>query len=113
MTRILFTEAYSASLEAIEDFIYESARDVAAVAKFVDEHDRALQFISNNPTTPAVHPATGDLSWPFGDGRYRLFFEVIGAGTKNATIYMTHIIDNRRANLQVYPGNTLPTYQDE
>ena len=113
MTKIFFTDAYSASLEEIEDFIFASAREVASVGKFVDEHDRALQFIADNPSTAAAHPATGDQSWPFGDGRYRLFFKVDQRDGDHASIYMTHIIDNRQANLEIYPGNTLPTYHDE
>lgn len=113
MTKILFTEAYSASLEAIEDFVYESTHDLTVVSKFLDDHDRALQFIADHPDTPAVHPMTGDQSWPFGDGRYRLFFKVVRTGTKDGAIYMTHIIDNRQANLEVYQGNSLPTYQDD
>jgi hypothetical protein len=89
-TKIFFTDAYSASLEAIEDFIYESVQDLSVVAAFLDEHDRALQFIADNPGTPAVHPTTGDQSWPFGEGRYRLFFKVVRGGAKNAAVYMTH-----------------------
>ncbi|MCX6111659.1 MAG: hypothetical protein NTZ90_18840 [Proteobacteria bacterium] len=113
MTKILFTGAYAASLESIEDFIYESTRDLAVLTKFLDEHDRTVQFIADSPDTPAVHPATGDQSWPFGDGRYRLFFKTVRKEGQAIVVYMTHIIDNRKMNLDIYPSNTLPTYQED
>jgi hypothetical protein len=48
----------------------------------------------------------------FSDGRYRLFFKVIN-NQDDIKIYFTHIIDNRQANLEVYPNNSLPTYYEE
>ena len=77
MTRFIFTEAYEKSLRAIEDFIYQSAENLIAVEDFLAEHDRMLVFIEHNPKTPAIHPMTGDQSWVFGDGRYRLFFKAV------------------------------------
>jgi hypothetical protein len=107
--RIVLTDAYERELTRIEDFIFSAADDVSVVEGFIALHDDALAFIAANPKTPAVHPATGDQSWIFGNGRYRVFFKIVGEGRK-ATLFMTHIIDNREANLSVYPGNSLPTY---
>ena len=58
-------------MRKIEDQIFESnVEDLKFVEEFLIEHDRALQFIEANPETPAIHPITGDQSWPFADGRY-------------------------------------------
>ena len=110
-TKIVFTEPYENALFCIEDFLYSSSEDKQIVDLFWTDHDQVLKFISENPTTPAVHPATGDQTWPFADGRYRLFFKVI-RDTKDSTIYLTHIIDNRQANLSIYPGNKMPTFDE-
>lgn len=96
----------------IEDFILESTKSIEMVERFLDEHDRVLTFIEHNPTTPAVHPATGDQSWVFGDGRYRLFFKSVNSGA-DLLVYLTHVIDNRQANLTIYPNNSIPTYTEE
>ena len=69
-------------------------------------------FLEQNPKTPAVHPVTGDQSWNFGDGRYRLFFKAVEKNSE-LTIYLIHLIDNREANIDVYPGNNIPTYDEE
>ncbi|MCX6109376.1 MAG: hypothetical protein NTZ90_07210 [Proteobacteria bacterium] len=106
-TRIVLTDAYNDALSRIEDFIFGVAEDMAALENFWRFHDDALRFIADNPKTPAAHPATGDQSWPFGDGRYRVFFKHVAA---QSVVYMTHIIDNRQVNLEIYPGNSLPTY---
>ncbi len=109
MTRFIFTDAYENRLRSIEDYLYQSTQSLAAIEQFLDEHDRVLGFIEHNPTAPAVHPSTGDQSWVFGEGRYRLFFRVVTTD-EETRVYLTHIIDNRQANLDVYPGNSLPTY---
>lgn len=112
-TKIIFTEAYEDALGKIEDFIfYSSQQEIAVLEWFWDEQDHALQFIVENPQIPAVHPATGDQSWPFADGRYRIFFKYITHAESNA-VYLTHIIDNRQANLKVYSGNKMPTYDED
>jgi hypothetical protein len=108
--KIILTDTYEHSLEQIEDFIFASSHDVELVEIFLQYHDKVLQFLLENPETPAVHPVTGDQSWVFGEGRYRVFFRVIISGLTSA-IYMLHIIDNRAANQSVYPGNSIPTYQ--
>jgi hypothetical protein len=110
-TRIVFTEPYDNALCCIEDFLFSTSQDLQVVDAFWADHDQVLNFICENPTTPAVHPTTGDQSWPFADGRYRLFFKVI-KDTKESIIYFTHIIDNRQANLSVYPGNKMPTFDE-
>ena len=76
-------------------------------------HDHALKFLVSNPETPAIHPETGDQSWVFSDGRYRLFFKVIQNQKSETNIYLTHIIDNRQLNKEVYPGNSMPTYDED
>lgn len=108
--RIVFTDGYDDALSRIEDFIFGTAEDMTMLERFWRIHDDALRFIAENPATPAAHPATGDQSWPFGDGRYRVFFKSV---TAQKTVYMTHIIDNRQANLEIYPGNSLPTYDED
>jgi hypothetical protein len=111
--RFFLTEAYGQSLSAIEDHIFTTTANIEQVARFIDEHDRVLTFIAHNPKTPAAHPVTGDQSWVFGDGRYRLFFKLVPHSTEDTTVYLTHIIDNRQANLEVYPNNTMPTYPED
>ena len=111
--RVVFTPAYEEAVSAIEDFLFESARELAVLEWFWDQHDRTLRFIRENPATPAAHPATGDQSWPFGDGHFRLFFKLVEGADDYKTLYLTHIIDNRQANTKVYPGNKLPTYEEE
>jgi hypothetical protein len=66
MARFIFTENYNAALERIEDHILRSTESLEQVGRFLDEHDRTLTFIGQHPTTPAVHPVTGDQSWVFG-----------------------------------------------
>ena len=112
MAKLYFSGSYSKSLENIEDFIFEATNRVEEVEKFLDAHDRTLEFIAENPTTPAVHPNTGDQSWPFFDGRYRLFF-VVNQTSNELLIYLVHIVDNRQANLELYPQNSLPTYEED
>ncbi len=45
-------------------------KNFLAMDTFLTDHDYVLDFLKDNPTTPAPHPQTGDQSWPFGDGRY-------------------------------------------
>jgi hypothetical protein len=110
--KIVLTEAYERALEQDEDFIFAGSHDVELVERFLKDHDAGLRFLLDNPETPAVHPVTGDQSWVFGEGRYRVFFRVVLSGHSGA-IYMVHIVDNRAANLEVYPGNSLPTYETD
>ncbi len=44
-----------------------------AMEAFLASHDNILEFLKQNPTTPPCHPQTGDQSWPFADGRYAYF----------------------------------------
>ena len=77
--KIILSDAYQKRLGEIEDFIWESSgKNFLAMDAFLTDHDRVLDFLKENPTTPAPHPQTGDQSWPFGDGRYRLFFKFNG-----------------------------------
>lgn len=106
---VILTPAYEKRMSEVEDFIYESSqKNVTAVEKFLNDHDRVLNFIQDNPATPTPHPLTGDQSWPFGEGRYRLFFKVSGD-----RIHLLDLIDNRMSNLNIYPGNSIPTYDEE
>lgn len=112
VAKVIFTESFNRALEQIEDYIFESTGELEHVSRFLDEMDRVVLFISHNPNTPAPHPVTGDQSWVMGDGRYRLFFKVV-ANTGEIAIFATHIIDNKQVNLEIYPNNTLPTYEEE
>jgi hypothetical protein len=67
-----------------------------------------LEFLKENPATPALHPQTGDQSWPFGEGRYRLFFKITAE-----KIYLLDLIDNRMSNLKIYPSNSITTYHED
>jgi hypothetical protein len=108
-TIIFITPAYERRLSLVEDFILASTENsLSALEKFLDEHDSVLDFLKLNPTTAGPHPQTGDQSWPFGDGRYRLFFKLVGE-----RIYLLDLIDNRMSNPQVYPENLLPTYDED
>ncbi len=48
----------------------------------------------------------------FGNGCYRVFFKVV-INKNSLQIYLLHIRDSSKANLEVYSNNTLPTYDDE
>jgi hypothetical protein len=106
--RIVATNDYESRLREIEDFILESTDSIECVRHFLTAHTAALSFLQNNPLTPALHPVTGDRTWPFGDGRYRIFFNVAGKD-----LLLLDIIDNRMANLDVYPNNSMPTYDED
>ena len=110
--QIFFTDQYEKQLQKIENFILESTESLDQVSSFLDEHDKVLNFLLENPETAAVHPSTGDQSWPFADGRYRVFFK---GQSREAFVdlYMIVIIDNRQANFKIYPGNSLRTYYEE
>lgn len=106
---LVFSSTYLKRLSEIEDFVFTSSGDsISAVESFLDEHDQVLAFLRQNPGTPAVHPLTGDQSWPFGDGRYRIFFKF-----NNKKVNLLDLIDNRMANLKIYPSNSLPTYSED
>lgn len=113
MAKVIFTDNFNRALEQIEDHIFESTGNLESVNHFLDELDRVILFISHNPNTPAAHPVTGDQSWVMSDGRYRLFFKVVMPVSGDVTLFITHIIDNKQINLDVYPNNTLPTYEEE
>lgn len=102
------TKQYLKSLTAIEDFIFQETQNIKVLESFLSEHERVQQFIEQNPDTPAPHPNTGDQSWPFGNGRYRVFFKVV---PNQKTIYFLDIIDNRMLNKSTYPNNSMPTYK--
>jgi hypothetical protein len=105
----MISYTYQKRLEEIEEFIWEtSGKNFLAIDAFLTAHDHVLNFLKDNPTTPATHFQTGDQSWPFGDGRYRLFFKFI-----NNNIHLIDLIDNRMSNLKIYPNNVLPTYNED
>jgi hypothetical protein len=105
--------SYAEDLAVIFDFLDQQDPEGTALQAFSVEHGRVLTFIRDNPETPAVHPVTGDQSWPFGDGRYRLFFKRAKVTPDVTRLYMVHVIDNRRANVAVYPNNRMPGYEVE
>jgi hypothetical protein len=109
MTNMKVTKRYLETLTEIEDFIFEQTKSVEEVENFHGEHDRVKEFIRQNPCTPAPHPNTADQSWPFANGRYRLFFKVVKSDEH--TIYLLDVIDNRMLNKSVYPNNSIPTYE--
>ncbi len=111
MTKFILTDQYNSSLERIEDHILTTA-DISHVEKFLDEHDRLLKFIEQNPATAAVHPLTGDQTWVFASGRYRVFYKAVDISA-TLTIFMTDIIDNRELNKKIYPANSIPTYDED
>jgi hypothetical protein len=112
MVRFIFAKTYEAQLSQVEDFIFSSRQELGDVEKFLDEHDELLDFLSQNPKTPAVHPVTGDQSWIFGTGRYRAFFRVIFSDSE-VIIHMISLIDNRQMNGQIYPSHLMPTYEED
>jgi hypothetical protein len=111
MARFIFTDNYNSALERIEEHIFLTTDQLEQVGKFLNEHDKALKFIEQNPKTPAVHPVTGDQSWVFGEGRYRLFFKCVFKGNE-LIVYLTHLIDNKELNTDIYPANKIPTYDE-
>ncbi len=112
MTKFIVTRQYEKKRIEIEDYIFSINQKISDVHQFLDEHDRVLKFIENNPETPAIHPVTGDQSWPFGNGHYRLFFRVVNL-KKAFQIFLLDIIDNKQLNLKVYPENKIPTYTED
>ena len=48
MIKFYFTKNYSGEIERIENFIFESTQENIQVEKFLDEHDQALKFITQN-----------------------------------------------------------------
>jgi hypothetical protein len=107
--KTILTATYLKRLGEVEDFIFESSgKNISEVERFLEEHERVLEFIRDNPTTPAIHPQTGDQSWPFSDGRYRLFFKATAS-----EVNLLDLIDNRMANIKVYTNNSLPTYFED
>lgn len=113
MAKILLTAAYEKRLSEVEDFIFESTSSLELIGRFLDEHDRVLAFIAQNPETPPIHPQTGDQSWTFGEGRYRLFYKAVADASSELTLYLILLVDNRQANLDVYPGNSMPTFDED
>jgi hypothetical protein len=109
MAKIKATKNYLNRLTKIEDFIFEQTGSIEELQKFHAEHDRVIEFIKQNPTTPAPHPNTGDQSWPFSNGRYRLFFKLV-KGDED-TVYLLDAIDNRMVNIEVYLDNSMPSYE--
>ncbi len=112
MAKFILSDNYNKNLERIEDYILETAESIDAVSEFLDQHDNVLQFIEQNPTTATAHPTTGDQSWVFSDGRYRIFFKCAGAGP-DLVINLIHIIDNKELNQSIYPGNKFPTFDED
>ena len=107
--KVIISNAYQKRLREIEDFIWESSgNSFLAMDSFLTAHDQTLEFLKDNPTTPAIHPQTGDQSWLFSEGRYRLFYKFV-----NNKINLIDLIDNRMSNLKIYPNNLLPTYSED
>ena len=64
--KIILSDAYQIRLGEIEDFTWESSgKSILALEAFLSSHDHILEFLKQNPTTPAHHPQTGDQSSPF------------------------------------------------
>ncbi len=111
-TAIYFTDEYTRALERIKKFIFDSTENIGFVDQFLNDHDEVLSFLSENPKTAATHPLTGDQSWLFANGRYRIFFKTV-VSDSGFKIYLIHIIDNRESNLEIYPNNSIPTYDED
>ncbi len=106
---IILSDAYQKRLGEIEDYVWESSgKNFLALENFLTAHEKVLEFLKKNPTTPTRHPQTGDQSWPFGDGRYRLFLKYNGSD-----IFLLDLIDNRMSNSRIYSNNVLPTYDED
>ena len=56
MAKFIFSNNYNNNLERIEDYILESSESIDGVSDFLDQHDKVLQFIEQNPTTASTHP---------------------------------------------------------
>ena len=112
MVKLKATKTYLKALTEIEDFIFDCTSSVEEIKKFHNEHERVKEFIKQNPSTPAPHPNTGDQSWPFANGNYRLFFKAVKSGD-SLTIYLLDVIDNRMLNKSYYPNNSMPVYDVE
>jgi mRNA-degrading endonuclease RelE of RelBE toxin-antitoxin system len=109
VVKLKATKTYLKSLTEIEDFIFDCTSNVDEIKKFHTEHERIKEFIKQNPNTPAPHPNTGDQSWPFSNGNYRLFFKVVKSD-EEVILYLLDVIDNRILNKSYYPNNSIPSY---
>lgn len=96
------TDGFEKELRRIEDFIFNVRGEITDVEKFLDELQAITIFIRSNPNTPSIDPKTGDHSWPFGDGKYRIFYTVL-----DDTVFLTDIIANKAANLDRYPEHKI------
>ena len=112
MAKFIFSKNYNKQLEHIENYIFDSTENIESINEFLDQHDKVLLFIEQNPKTAAVHPTTGDQSWPFGNGRYRVFFKCV-FNQSDLAVHLTDIIDNKELNQSIYPDNSIPTYDEE
>lgn len=111
MVKFVISKNYEINLSRIEDYIYSSTKTLVSVKTFLEAHDRALLFLSENPNVPAIHPETNEQSWNFGNGRYRLFFKRV-EDQGDIIVYLIHLIDNKEVNLDVYPNNKIPTFDE-
>ena len=112
MARFLFSQRYKRNIERIEDHLFKTTESVRVVSQFLNMHDAALAFLAENPSIGAVQPEAGEQSWAFCNGRYRVFY-FTKSHKKELTIYLTHIIDNKELNQDIYPTNSIPTYEDD
>lgn len=107
------TVQFDEDLERIEDHIYKSTESVPQVGKFLDAMDEAVAWIESNFDTPKAE-SSGDRSWPFfrdskGKFRYRIAYIL----DKNKDIILKRVIDNREANLDLFPVHKLDTYDSD
>lgn len=100
--KIILSPNYEKRLSEIEDYIFESSQNnLKSLETFLEEHHKVLDFIKEHPFTPYYHPLTGDRSWPFNEGRHRVFFKV-----DKHSIYLLDLIDNKMSNEKFYPITT-------
>ena len=104
--RLKRSAQFEKSLSQIEDFIFSQRQRVEDVERFLDQIEHVTEFVRNNPKTPALDPKTGDRSWPFGEGDYRLYFA--NQETNDEVIVLLSDVDaSKAANLDRYPEHEI------
>ena len=90
----------------IIDEIFNQREEISDLEKFLNQFSSVIEFIRLNPFTPSTDHKTGDRTWPFNDGKYRLFYSVIER-KEHIEVLLTDIDANQAANLDRFPEHQI------
>ena len=106
LTKIKATPSFEIALNLIENFIFNTRKELSDLDKFLDQLSTVIEFIRNNPTTPNAEEKTGDRTWPFGEGKFRIFY-LVSNTTDGIEVLLTDIDANKAANLDRFPDHKI------